>query len=653
MVIRTLNLLNGGATHAKQPPTLAGVEELERDISFILGLMAIKTEHQQSICDADVLPTLVAIVARYSDRRDQYLAGAPAHTCRRAADAITNLAHENNSIKNRVRHEGGIPPLVSLLRTHDPKVQRAVAGTLRTLAFKNEENKDMIVELGALPLLIRMLRSEDTTIHYEAVGVIGNLVHSSAHIKQRVLEEGALQAVIDLLSSSCTESQREAALLLGQFATADGDYKSKIVQRGAVSPLIEMLSSSDHQLREMAAFALGRLAQHKDNQAGIMAMGGLPPLLLLLDSNMPNLQHNAAFALYGLSDNEDNLLHFIREGSIQRIQDCKLGPQASRDCVQKMTKRLQEKLLNTRILNQILYILQDVMGDQRRNIATALGLLCTAEVPAPDGLHDAMIHAKCLEILVSIVTEQQSISKDQQRHAAKALHTIATSCKAAAPAIRSPTPPDRNEVFLGSTYVNSKTLADVTFIVEGKEFPAHRIALLASSEIFKSMFDGNYKEKEAESIPIPNIRWPVFNAMMTCIYTGTVDVLPELAQELLEASDQYMLEKLKSLCEIAIASQLSCDNVAEAFDLAEAFNAPELAKSCIMYCLEKYEEITDHIVGLEEPSEGDQGRWKDKKAISGYAGLMKKMEHRLKDSLVQMIQNRVKEGEEGTEAMQT
>lgn len=34
------------------------------------------------------------------------------------------------------------------------------------------------------------------------------------------------------------------------------------------------------------------------------------------------------------------------------------------------------------------------------------------------------------------------------------------------------------------------------------------------------MFDGHYKEKEASQIPIPNIRFCVFESMMRCIYTG-------------------------------------------------------------------------------------------------------------------------------------
>ena len=34
------------------------------------------------------------------------------------------------------------------------------------------------------------------------------------------------------------------------------------------------------------------------------------------------------------------------------------------------------------------------------------------------------------------------------------------------------------------------------------------------------MFDGHYKEKQASVIPIPNIRFCVFERMMRCIYTG-------------------------------------------------------------------------------------------------------------------------------------
>lgn len=162
-------------------------EEVEKEACFILGLLAIKTDHQNKIANAGALAGLVGLLKRHVPfcSASTGTPGTCAGVARRAADAITNLAHENITIKNKVRDQGGIVPLVSLLESYDTKVARAAAGALRTLAFKNEENKNLIVHEGALPTLIQMLRADDAGIHYEAVGVIGNLVHSSLHIKRQ------------------------------------------------------------------------------------------------------------------------------------------------------------------------------------------------------------------------------------------------------------------------------------------------------------------------------------------------------------------------------------------------------------------------------------------------------------------------------------
>ncbi|KAL1559679.1 ARM REPEAT PROTEIN INTERACTING WITH ABF2-like isoform X3 [Salvia divinorum] len=347
--------------------------EVEKGSAFTLGLLAIKPEHQQLIVDAGALPLLVGLLKRHSDVPNSRVVSG---VIRRAADAITNLAHENSSIKIRVRIEGGIPPLVELLEFADSKVQRAAAGALRTLAYKNDENKNQIVECNALPTLILMLRSDNTAIRYEVVGVIGILVHSSPNIKKKVLVAGALQPVIGLLRSCCSESQREAALLLGQFAATDSDCKVHVVQRGAVPPLIEMLQSPDAQLREMSAFALGRLAQDDPhNQAGIAHSGGITPLLKLLDSKNGSVQHNAAFALYGLADNEDNVADLISTGGVQKLQDGEFITQTTRDCVAKTLKRVAEKI-HGRVLSHLSYFMRAGEKNVERRVALALAHLC-------------------------------------------------------------------------------------------------------------------------------------------------------------------------------------------------------------------------------------------------------------------------------------
>ncbi|KAG2727486.1 hypothetical protein I3760_01G159600 [Carya illinoinensis] len=584
-------IVEGGAVpalveHLQAPPSSEGdrspkpyEHEVEKGSAFALGLLAVKPEHQQLIVDSGALSHLVDLLRRH---KGGSISRAVNSVIRRSADAITNLAHENSSIKTRVRREGGIPPLVELLEFTDTKVQRAAAGALRTLAFKNDENKNQIVECNALPTLILMLRSEDTAIHYEAVGVIGNLVHSSPNIKKEVLLAGALQPVIGLLSSCCSESQREAALLLGQFAATDSDCKVHIVQRGAVQPLIEMLQSPDVQLREMSAFALGRLAQDMHNQAGIAHNGGLVPLLKLLDSKNGSLQHNAAFALYGLADNEDNVSDFIRVGGVQKLQDGEFIVQATKDCVAKTLKRLEEKI-HGRVLNHLLYLMRVAEKAVQRRVALALAHLCSL-----DDQRTIFIDKNGLELLLGLLG---SSSLKQQLDGAVALFKLANKAMALSPVDAAP-PSPTPQVYLGEQYVDNPTLSDVTFLVEGRRFYAHRICLLASSDAFRAMFDGGYREKDARDIEIPNIRWEVFQLMMRFIYTGSVEVTLDIAQDLLRAADQYLLEGLKRLCEYTIAQDISLDNVSNMYELSEAFHAMSLRHTCILFILEQFDKLS-------------------------------------------------------------
>ncbi|KAK9137279.1 hypothetical protein Sjap_007873 [Stephania japonica] len=620
-------IVEGGAVPAlvrhlqpPPPPTVREIEngqrpfehEVEKGSAFALGLLAVKPEHQQLIVDFGALSHLVDLLKRHRDGSNLRIVNS---VVRRAADAITNLAHENSSIKTRVRIEGGIPPLVDLLLSTDPKVQRAAAGALRTLAFKNDENKNQIVECNALPTLILMLRSEDAAIHYEAVGVIGNLVHSSPHIKKEVLQAGALQPVIGLLSSCCSESQREAALLLGQFAATDSDSKVHIVQRGAVPPLIEMLQSPDVQLREMSAFALGRLAQDTHNQAGIAHNGGLIPLLKLLDSKNGSLQHNAAFALYGLADNEDNVSDFIKVGGVQKLQEGEFIVQWLFQCNKRLCGEDFEEIRREDpweskytvvsftlfypndgmhvvlelvhlivVLNHLLYMMRVSEKVVQRRVALAL-----AHLSLPDDQRIVFIDNNGLELLLSLLGCSHV---KQQYDGAAALYKLANKASSLSPidaAPPSPTP----QVYLGEQYVNNATLSDVTFLVEGRRFYAHRIALLASSDAFRAMFDGGYRERDARDIEIPNIRWEVFELMMRFIYTGSVAVTLDIAQDLLRAADQYLLEGLKRLCEYAIAQDISLDNVSSMYELSEAFHAMSLRHTCILFVLEQYDKLND------------------------------------------------------------
>lgn len=47
--------------------------------------------------------------------------------------------------------------------------------------------------------------------------------------------------------------------------------------------------------------------------------------------------------------------------------------------------------------------------------------------------------------------------------------------------------------------------------------------------------------------------WYQFSLLFRFIYTGSVEITLDIAQDLLRAADQYLLEGLKRLCEYTIA----------------------------------------------------------------------------------------------------
>ncbi|KAK6940828.1 BTB/POZ domain [Dillenia turbinata] len=167
-----------------------------------------------------------------------------------------------------------------------------------------------------------------------------------------------------------------------------------------------------------------------------------------------------------------------------------------------------------------------------------------------------------------------------------ALYKLATKAASVSTVDAVPLSPNQ-QVYLGEQYVNNSTLSDVTFLVEGKRFYAHRICLLASSDAFRAMFDGGYRERDAKDIEM----------MMRFIYTGSADVNLDIAQDLLRAADQYLLDGLKRLCECTIAQvmvlsqNISVENVPLMYELSEAFNAMSLRQSCIFFILEQFDKL--------------------------------------------------------------
>ncbi|CAM0871653.1 unnamed protein product [Alopecurus aequalis] len=153
---------------------------------------------------------------------------------------------------------------------------------------------------------------------------------------------------------------------------------------------------------------------------------------------------------------------------------------------------------------------------------------------------------------------------------------------------RLPLPPPASGRHLGDL-LQSGEGADVTFLVDGERFRAHRCILAAWSPVFRAGLWGSTRDGDPRNtIDIQDMSPEVFKVMLRFIYTERLPAFePEekvpMLQHLLVASDRFDIEQLKRVCEIFLCQNLHVELVASTLALAEQHGSMLLKERCLRY----------------------------------------------------------------------
>ncbi|XP_010227285.1 BTB/POZ and MATH domain-containing protein 2 [Brachypodium distachyon] len=136
--------------------------------------------------------------------------------------------------------------------------------------------------------------------------------------------------------------------------------------------------------------------------------------------------------------------------------------------------------------------------------------------------------------------------------------------------------------------------ADVTILVGGWEFSAHRFMLAARSPVFDAQLFGPLAEKDTRcgntTIEVVDMKPAIFEMFLHFIYT---DSLPPLClcdseegygtaemQHLLVAADRYGLDRLKGMCEGKLCRSINLKTVTSTLALANQHFCERLKNAC-------------------------------------------------------------------------
>ncbi|XP_059190093.1 plakophilin-1 [Centropristis striata] len=112
------------------------------------------------------------------------------------ATFIQHTTFKEENAKQEVFQQGGIPALVTLLRSPNTGVSQAAAGALRNLVFKDQDNKLQVQHCGGIAKALQLLKETDSTeTQKQITGLLWNL--SSADELKSELIATALPALTE------------------------------------------------------------------------------------------------------------------------------------------------------------------------------------------------------------------------------------------------------------------------------------------------------------------------------------------------------------------------------------------------------------------------------------------------------------------------
>ncbi|OQV14547.1 Juxtamembrane domain-associated catenin [Hypsibius exemplaris] len=181
-----------------------------------------------------------------------------------AAAHLAHLAYMNDQIKNTTRQLGGIPPLLEMLGSSIPEIQRNACSALRNLSFGrgNDENKKAIHRAGGLAALTKLHRHTLEIEVAELVTAILWILSSCEELKKPILDEACPLLIEQVILPVVPPAESlPAGRANGYARTAAPSYTSTVF-RNSTGVLRNISSAGFHarkHLRDMSGLIGGLL----------------------------------------------------------------------------------------------------------------------------------------------------------------------------------------------------------------------------------------------------------------------------------------------------------------------------------------------------------------------------------------------------------
>jgi alpha-tubulin suppressor-like RCC1 family protein len=130
--------------------------------------------------------------------------------------------------------------------------------------------------------------------------------------------------------------------------------------------------------------------------------------------------------------------------------------------------------------------------------------------------------------------------------------------------------------------LDDQTFSDFELVVEGSaRVSTHRIVLHARCDYFSTLFKSAFQDSSATELDLGGLSKDQLVALLTYLYTNSVDHLDsDNIVDLLHSSDRFLIEDLKQTIELRLEQAVDDDSVVDALLISESTATPRLRNAC-------------------------------------------------------------------------
>ncbi|KAM9022717.1 armadillo repeat-containing protein 3 [Ara ararauna] len=198
-----------------------------------------------------------------------------------------------------VRELNIIPPLLELLKSEYPVIQLLALKTLEVIS-KDGETRIMLGENKGLDCLLTILENDEfSDLHVEALAVLGNCLED-VHTLQLIQQSGGLKKLLSFVGESTVpDIQKNAAKAITK-AAYDLENRNILNEEEVEKCLINLLETDNDGVKVAASQAISAMCASLASKHAF-GLQGIPQLVQLLSSDNEEVKEAAVTVLVNLT----------------------------------------------------------------------------------------------------------------------------------------------------------------------------------------------------------------------------------------------------------------------------------------------------------------------------------------------------------------